>query len=107
MGKSKTYASVPQNMDRMVGLSVEGFDDTFVNLCKMCYDAKSNIVILPCRHGGFCETCLRRCLFIRPAHRGGRVCPWCRKDITEVIKLYEEGAIKGYGYAIKAGSFFT
>lgn len=99
-------SSLPRNMDRMQGLDEPGFNDVFVNLCKMCYDKRADIVLLPCRHGGMCETCLRKTLFMRPAHKGGFCCPWCRKKIMEVIKMYEDGAINMYGYAINAGCFF-
>jgi len=98
--------SLPRNMDRNIGMGDPGFNDTFVNLCKFCCDANADMVILPCKHGGFCETCLRKTLHIRPAHKGGNSCPWCRKKIIEVVKMYADGAVKGYGYAISSGCFF-
>jgi hypothetical protein len=100
--------SLPRNLDRMTVDDGKNFDfnDTFVNLCKLCFDKPADVVMLPCRHGGLCEECLRRSLFIKPAHKGGMSCPWCRKKIIEVIKMYGEGAINMYGYAISAGCFF-
>lgn len=98
--------SLPRDIDRMTGMGEPGFNDTFVNLCKFCFDARADVVILPCKHGGFCEACLRKILYIRPAHKGGNSCPWCRKKIIEVIKMYADGAVKGYGYAISSGCFF-
>jgi len=98
--------SLPRNIDRNIGMGDPGFNDTFVNLCKFCFDANADVVILPCKHGGFCESCLRKTLYIRPAHKGGNSCPWCRKKIIEVIKMYADGAVKGYGYAISSGCFF-
>lgn len=106
MKRSGRCASVPSNLDRMQGLGDPGFDDSFVNLCKLCYDKSADVVLLPCRHGGMCEGCLRRSLFSRPKHKGGHTCPWCRKKIIEVIKMYEDGAIREYGYAVDAGCFF-
>mmetsp|Transcript_92412 Transcript_92412/g.146084 ORF Transcript_92412/g.146084 Transcript_92412/m.146084 type:complete len:304 (+) Transcript_92412:114-1025(+) len=96
--------SVPCGMDRMYGLHEPSSNDTFVNLCKICCDVQSELVFLPCKHGGMCESCLRRMAFSRALNREGTRCPWCRKPIKEVIKIYDEGAIKMYGYAISKPS---
>lgn len=98
--------SVPSGMDRMCGLDDPAFNDTFVNLCKICCDKESELVFLPCRHGGMCEECLRRSAVSRALNGEGTKCPWCRKPIKEVIKIYDEGAIKMYGYAITKPSRF-
>jgi len=99
--------SVPKHMCRMMGLGESDFNDTFVNLCNLCCDRPANVVLLPCKHGGMCEKCLRKTLFMKPQHKGGHSCPMCRKQIKEVIKMYEgDSAIKQYGYAVSAGCFF-
>mmetsp|Transcript_48778 Transcript_48778/g.115931 ORF Transcript_48778/g.115931 Transcript_48778/m.115931 type:complete len:297 (+) Transcript_48778:159-1049(+) len=90
---------------RRVGLGDPAMDDSFVNMCKLCYDNKVEVVVLPCKHGGMCEACLRRSLYSRPLHRGGRACPLCRRPIKEVVRLYYGAAIPQYGYGITAGQF--
>lgn len=97
--------SVPDNLDRMLALPEPSLNDTFTNWCKICYSKQADVVVLPCRHGSMCESCLRISLLSRPAHRGGRQCPFCRKKIEEVIKLYRDAAINMYGYAINIGLF--
>jgi len=103
--ESKLRMSVPENLDRMLELPEPSFNDTFTNWCKLCYSKQADVVVLPCRHGSMCESCLRMSLLSRPAHRGGRQCPFCRKKIEEVIKLYRDAAINMYGYAINIGLF--
>jgi len=100
--------SIPSSVNRLVGLSPSDDlkNEIFRNSCKICYEKEAEVVLLPCRHGGMCEECLRRSLFSKPSHRGGRSCPFCRKQITEVIKLYTGSTVNQYGYAIKAGCFF-
>jgi hypothetical protein len=98
--------SVPCGMDRMCGLDEPEFNDTFVNICKICCEKESELVFLPCRHGGMCETCLRRSATSRALNKEGMRCPWCRKQLREVIKIYDEGAIRMYGYAITKPSYF-
>lgn len=98
--------SVPKDICLMPGLADPGFNDSFSNLCKLCYDRPAEVVLLPCRHGGMCEACLRKALFMKPKYRGGHSCPMCRKKIMEVIKMYDNSTVKMYGYAISAGCFF-
>lgn len=93
--------SADANFDRNIGLEEPPVNDSFVNTCKICYSNKSDVVVLPCKHGGMCEKCLVRALRAKPFHRGGTDCPLCRKKITEVIKLHDAGAINMYGYAIR------
>jgi len=102
----RTSFSMPADMTRMLGLE-QGSDlkDTLDNVCKICFDDKAEVVVLPCKHGGMCESCLRRSLFSKPLHRGGSSCPFCRKPIKEVIRLYNDAAIPQYAYAIEAGIF--
>jgi len=96
--------SLPPKIERRLGLPF--VFDTFAtlspmdNLCTICYEAPSSVVILPCRHGTMCEPCLRRSMFSRPAHRGGRNCPHCRRPIREVVKMYHDGYCGMYGYAL-------
>mmetsp|Transcript_102082 Transcript_102082/g.284191 ORF Transcript_102082/g.284191 Transcript_102082/m.284191 type:complete len:234 (-) Transcript_102082:222-923(-) len=96
--------STPNFLERTVGLTEpEGFErDAFSNDCKVCFEKPSEVVLLPCRHGGLCEDCYRSALFSRPVHRGGRSCPFCRKTIREAVQFYHlPGEALQYGYGIK------
>eukprot|EP00929_Paragymnodinium_shiwhaense_P112970 TRINITY_DN81230_c0_g1_i1.p1 TRINITY_DN81230_c0_g1~~TRINITY_DN81230_c0_g1_i1.p1 ORF type:complete len:464 (-),score=46.84 TRINITY_DN81230_c0_g1_i1:150-1541(-) len=97
--------SVPHGLERRQGLpEPSGMQcDSFRNCCRICYDRPVEVVTLPCRHGGMCEDCLRGTLFSRPAHRGGRQCPFCRMWISEVLRVFRDASITQYAYAIKVG----
>mmetsp|Transcript_120987 Transcript_120987/g.301896 ORF Transcript_120987/g.301896 Transcript_120987/m.301896 type:complete len:275 (+) Transcript_120987:134-958(+) len=95
--------SVPCSVDRFVGIAQQGFDrDAFSNDCRVCFESPAEVVLLPCRHCGLCQDCYRATLFSKPAHRGGRSCPFCRCKIREAIQLHRKpggGAVQ-YGYSI-------
>lgn len=94
--------SVPHFIERKMCLpDPPGFEcDAFRNCCRICYDRDADVISLPCGHGGLCEQCLRSSLLSRPPHRGGRSCPFCRRCIEQVARLYRHGSIQ-YAYAIK------
>lgn len=94
--------SLPPEVERRLGLPPEMLTSMLDSSCIICYNRPRAVILLPCRHGGFCEECLRRHLFIKPAHRGGRACPLCRRPIREVVRMYEDAVFPQYGYAIKA-----
>lgn len=98
--------SVPAFLERKLGLKdPPGFEcDSFRNCCKICYDEQIEVVLLPCRHGIMCRHCLRRTLYSRPSHRGGRNCPLCRKRVREVIYIFGDAAIPQYGFTLKLPS---
>jgi len=101
--KKKYHQSTPHMAERTVGMGVPaGFDrDAFTNHCRICFEKEVEIVLLPCRHGGLCKECFRATLFRLPAHRGGRMCPFCRVKIRQAVQLYHEsGAAVQYGFAI-------
>lgn len=87
--------------DRRIGLDEPPMHDTFHNVCTICFSAPADVVVLPCRHGGMCEDCVRRSLRSRPVCRGGTNCPLCRTKVQEVIKMHDESAVNMYGYAIR------
>jgi len=96
--------SVPDFVERSMGLPAPGFQcDAFRDCCRICFDNAVEVVALPCRHGGLCESCMRRSLFSRPRHRGGRICPFCRRGIGEVIRICREAMLPQYGYTIAIG----
>lgn len=80
-------------------------DDIKEGLCTICYAKPSGVVILPCKHGGICEGCLRRAFFSRAAHKGARTCPFCRAAIKEVVRIDDSKRGRQYGYAIKIDAF--
>jgi len=108
MSKRKSFLrsqrSVPDFMERQWSLpDPSGFEcDAFRNCCRICYDRPSDIVVLPCRHGAMCEHCVKRTLFSRPTHRGGRMCPFCRKEIIELLRIERDSPVMEFGYTIKA-----
>ncbi|XP_043248420.1 RING finger and SPRY domain-containing protein 1-like [Colletes gigas] len=42
--------------------------------CTLCFDQRASVILLPCNHRGFCQTCLNQLL----------ECPMCRAPIEEV-----------------------
>lgn len=44
--------------------------------CTLCYDNMANVVLKPCNHSGYCETCIKRL----------STCPICRSDIESIEK---------------------
>jgi hypothetical protein len=91
--------SAPSYWERYLGLAeAQGFQrDAFNNDCRVCFERPAEVVALPCRHGGMCEACFRRTIFSRPAHRGGRNCPFCRRRIREAVLLYRPGPVARLG----------
>jgi len=89
---------------RFAGIAQHGFDrDAFSNDCRVCFESPAEVVLLPCRHCGLCQDCYRATLFSKPAHRGGRSCPFCRCKIREAVQLHRKpgvGAVQ-YGYSIE------
>mmetsp|Transcript_52227 Transcript_52227/g.152064 ORF Transcript_52227/g.152064 Transcript_52227/m.152064 type:complete len:272 (+) Transcript_52227:127-942(+) len=95
--------SLPSALERTMGIDIVGFDrDAFSNVCRVCYERQAEVVTLPCRHCGLCKDCYRNALFSRPAHRGGRSCPFCRGTIREALQLLipKNGAAVQYGYSV-------
>ena len=52
-------------------------------LCFVCVDKEADGVIMPCGHGGLCF----RCGLILARKVGDKICPICRSNITEVLKI--------------------
>eukprot|EP00927_Polykrikos_kofoidii_P070021 TRINITY_DN65848_c0_g1_i1.p1 TRINITY_DN65848_c0_g1~~TRINITY_DN65848_c0_g1_i1.p1 ORF type:complete len:245 (-),score=21.20 TRINITY_DN65848_c0_g1_i1:40-774(-) len=75
----------------------------FGETCRVCFDRLAEVLALPCRHRGICEQCLRRWFFSRPAHRGGRSCPFCRGPLHEVIRVIPSKDPVQLGYSISIG----
>jgi hypothetical protein len=95
--------SLPREIEGRLSIpEPKGFEcDTFENRCRVCYERPCEVVTLPCRHFFMCQDCLRRHIYSRPRHRGGRNCPLCRRFIKEVIHVYSDAAIPQYGFAIR------
>jgi hypothetical protein len=88
----KRSPSLPAEVERRCGLELDCLTDLQDCTCKICYGQPSD--------------CLRRHMLSKPAHRGGRSCPLCRRPIREVIQIYNEAVFpQTYGYAIKADCF--
>eukprot|EP00927_Polykrikos_kofoidii_P065978 TRINITY_DN61665_c0_g1_i1.p1 TRINITY_DN61665_c0_g1~~TRINITY_DN61665_c0_g1_i1.p1 ORF type:complete len:348 (+),score=27.43 TRINITY_DN61665_c0_g1_i1:133-1044(+) len=105
MTKGESSASVPDFLLRHSGLEdPPGFDrDAFTDDCRICFDRRSEVILLPCKHGCVCEECLRYTVFCHSRSKGGRRCPFCRKIIREVVRIVRDEGVIQYGYAIKAG----
>jgi len=63
-------------------LAPEGFKPLMMHekLCKICYSAPIDSIIMNCRHKLFCFDCKN---FLE------KRCPLCGDQITEVVKLYK------------------
>mmetsp|Transcript_37108 Transcript_37108/g.66655 ORF Transcript_37108/g.66655 Transcript_37108/m.66655 type:complete len:306 (+) Transcript_37108:137-1054(+) len=95
----KRRCSMPPAIERRIGMSSDVVDD-LRGTCQICCDQQNEVIVLPCRHAGMCEKCLRRAVYSKPLHRGGLTCPLCRRDIWEVIRIYDEAVRPQYGYSI-------
>ncbi len=49
------------------------------NACNLCFDHIANVILLPCEHCGFCNTCADQL----------ENCPLCRVRIENKITLFE------------------
>lgn len=49
------------------------------DICKVCYDAKINSVLIRCGHMAVCMDCSQQL----------ETCPICRMEITDVIQIYK------------------
>eukprot|EP01114_Cavostelium_apophysatum_P013588 TRINITY_DN3324_c0_g1_i1.p1 TRINITY_DN3324_c0_g1~~TRINITY_DN3324_c0_g1_i1.p1 ORF type:complete len:244 (-),score=24.99 TRINITY_DN3324_c0_g1_i1:37-768(-) len=47
--------------------------------CSICYENERNICLIPCGHFVLCENC---------ANRDLKCCPFCRKAVTRIQKIY-------------------
>ena len=47
-------------------------------LCKVCWDASANVLIMPCKHNALCETCEVQV----------KECPICRGPKTKVMTIF-------------------
>eukprot|EP00929_Paragymnodinium_shiwhaense_P040891 TRINITY_DN21277_c0_g1_i1.p1 TRINITY_DN21277_c0_g1~~TRINITY_DN21277_c0_g1_i1.p1 ORF type:complete len:353 (+),score=56.05 TRINITY_DN21277_c0_g1_i1:221-1279(+) len=103
--QNQYHGSIPDFVERFIGTKdPDGFERDAMNEdCRICFERRAEVILLPCRHGCLCEECMRMAVYTRPEHRGGRQCPFCRKRIREVVKLYRGEGVVQFGYAIKAG----
>ena len=53
-------------------------DDEDKNSCKICFEAKIDAIVIPCGHVCICLSC----------SKGLKLCPMCRNDISQVVKMY-------------------
>jgi len=98
----KRIRSLPPELERSIGVAppVGLESDALKSSCRVCYEKPVEVVILPCRHGVLCESCLRRIKLSRVARKGGCRCPVCRTSIREVVWIYGEAAIPQYGFSV-------
>merc|ERR1719273_220664 len=52
--------------------------------CKICYEAQVECVLYVCGHMCLCYECALQ----QWKGRGGGICPMCRNNIQDVIKIY-------------------
>jgi hypothetical protein len=63
---------------RHVKLELLKRDSVKEDACTVCFDSRSDCVLRPCGHGGFCRTCALQLTS----------CPLCR---GRILKLEEDG----------------
>lgn len=59
-------------------------------LCTVCYDKKSEVLIDPCGHSGFCADCMTSCL------KEKQECPICRHKVEKVFLIFFDEASNGF-----------
>ena len=77
-------AKVTNLQDRVVELEGELANRPSGNLednrCKICWVAERELILHPCTHMDLCRRC---------AAKMGPNCPWCRKRVIKVSKIYK------------------
>jgi hypothetical protein len=59
-------------------------------LCTICYDQKSEVLIDPCGHSGFCANCMTNCL------KEKQDCPICRQKVEKAFLIFFDEASNGF-----------
>lgn len=59
-------------------------------LCTVCYDKKSEVLIDPCGHSGFCADCMTTCL------KEKQECPICRHKVEKVFLIFYNEESNGF-----------
>ncbi|KMZ90997.1 hypothetical protein PVMG_05705 [Plasmodium vivax Mauritania I] len=87
--------SEEENHSHVNGDKYDGIDNpgtSSVEYCEICDERFKNVVLYPCMHGGFCETCIRSMIFNSLKLKDSFPnCPLCRDAIKNVYKIsYED-----------------
>ncbi|VWU49774.1 zinc finger protein, putative [Hepatocystis sp. ex Piliocolobus tephrosceles] len=92
----KSFRNKKNNQNNSSGYSnknnsVNSYVISASEYCEICDERLKNVVLYPCMHGGFCETCVRlmicSSLKINDSHPS---CPLCRDPIQNVYKITYE-----------------
>ncbi|XP_068729626.1 tumor susceptibility gene 101 protein-like [Montipora capricornis] len=75
-GNSNNRVTEPQGSASLRQTEVQGD-------CIICMEKKSDSVLIPCGHLGFCLRCANE------LKRTTTVCPVCRKNIDQVLRVYQ------------------
>ena len=62
----------------------EKYDD---QICKVCYDKKINVVLIPCNHAPICNTCAINMFRRTSQYNSDRKCPICRRNVSSHIEI--------------------
>ena len=73
-------------------------NENTVPLCSVCMDGPGDMVLLPCAHGAICEACAQH--ISRNLSVGGSLCPKCRVEITQLVRLSELHPKKAKGVSV-------
>lgn len=105
-GTAEADALVPSDKPVVIGRPSETMSTCSSRLgelglpaCVICLDAASNVVLLPCAHGGVCEECATRIAQARAS--GGAHCPHCRANIETLVKITAVDGINVKGVELK------
>lgn len=58
------------------------FLDEDEDLCTICCDEQNQILLQPCNHSGFCQTCILQ------VYKKKGLCPFCKKKIERLFVIY-------------------
>ncbi|CAD8043888.1 unnamed protein product [Paramecium primaurelia] len=82
--KLKAFEFVMRSSDQMHSPEKESNQVQNEQKCQVCFNQEPQIVMLPCRHGGICNYCLRQWLEKSPN------CYICRQKINYICKVHKD-----------------
>ncbi|CRG95920.1 zinc finger protein, putative [Plasmodium gallinaceum] len=83
--------SMSNNINTCNSNKLNDTNSSMLEFCEICDERCKNVVLYPCMHGGFCETCIRSMIINSLKSKDSLPhCPFCRDAIKNVYKISNE-----------------
>ncbi|CRH00665.1 zinc finger protein, putative [Plasmodium relictum] len=93
LSKNKDFKKpMSNNINTCNSHKLYDLNSSTLEYCEICDERSKNVVLYPCMHGGFCETCIRSLIINSLKSKDALPhCPFCRNNIKNVYKIsYED-----------------